>query len=302
MRRLVTLAALAVLGAAFIVCSAFAADQSLAKSGNTDNTYFSKIGGVDANGKNREAQVAPGGQLSVLESAPAQNMVLIAPSFYTGMFVYGADGVSTGWVSPKYVTCDSTVLLAQTLGYNRLALALTVSMEDSVGAAMFAVQWRGAGNSGSSDTTNTYVLLQAKTDTIGTFIGAHYRSGAVATSAWGSALSDTSTLYPGEQRIVFTQQEYGANVWLPVKNTDGTWFTPPYFGARFRLQGTFYSLDLSPIGSSLNSAVNTRRTYGQAPQVGGVALCETCGGSPTASPSRIGRWVIIRADLYGWRE
>lgn len=307
MRRLVTLAALAVLGAAFIVSTAFSADQSLTKAGTTDNGFFLKVGGVDANGKNREAQVAPGGQISVLEAAPAQNMALLAPSFMTTRFVYGADGVTGKWASPKAVTCDSTVLLAQTLGYNRLALLATVSFEDSVGAAMFAVQWRGAGNSGSSDSSNTFVLLPrtpvsaGTQDTLGGFKGA-FPSVVTAgqNSQWGGSFADTSTLYQGEFPMVLTRNYNGNGVFILVKNQDGTYFAPPYFGLRIRLMNTYFHGNgagaLQPIG-------NNGKAYGADATVTFVAegICETCGGV-TTSPVQYGKWVTIRFDLYGWRE
>jgi len=307
MRRLAHIAALVLLGTALLVSGLHAATPSTdTKEGYTDNNNFTKIGGEDGSGLNREVRVFSNGSLSITDAQAPANMQLIAPSFMTTRFVYGADGVTGKWASPRAVTCDSTVLLAYTQGYNRLALFATVSFEDSVGAAMFAVQWRGAGTSGSSDSTNTFVLLPKRSvaaatqDTIGGFAGAFPSviPGGTSASQWGSSGPDTSMLYQGEVPMVLTRTYNGSGVIIQVKNQDGSFFAPPYFGMRVRLMNTYFHADgsgtLQPIG-------NAGKAYGADVTVTGAGVCETCGGNSSA-PIQYGKWVTIRFDLYGWRE
>lgn len=370
MRRLV-LAAIAIIGAAIIVLQAAAAPVNI-----TD-------------------PLDPQGRLKTAEQLPASNMKLLAPSFFSARFIYGADGnlaadASTiGWNSPKCVTADSTVLLQPTLGYNRLALFFTVTFEDSVGAALFAIQWRGTGNSSASDSTNTFVMLgesrniirpqvllattatasatmhapaiipgyfagvplgaqvmcaglaqpmyvaakpagdstltlsanatvgvnsalvqfssssspYAVSDTIGSFVGgAMARLGTSALAPWGGSGPDTSTLYQGERALVLMNTINGNNVIVPVKTGDGQWFTPPNFGMRMRIMNTYFYGGVAA-DRQLIAIGNAGKSYGARLTVGaGSGMCETCGGKGSAATSEVGKFVIVRGDLYGWRE
>jgi len=271
MRRLV-MAAVATLGAAFLFSQALAAPVNI----------------TDPLGPTRKG-------VATEALYPEAGMVLIQPSFITSRFVYGADGVSAGWTTPKCVTADSTYTLAWTQGFTRLALLLSVAFEDSVGGAAFAIQFRIGGWSASSDTPSTYVVLNRtlSRDTLGSFLGSHYRGSTGANAAWGGSGADTTAQYQGEQPFVLTQQEHGGNAMLPVKTPDGEWLTGPYFGFRWRITNTYFHTTMAAIG-------NAGKTYGSPPQAGGV--CEACGGIPTANPVAWGRWVLVRADLVGWRD
>lgn len=185
------------------------------------------------------------GNLRMIEASKDRDMQLIQPSFFTTRFVYGADGISSGWTSPRAVTADSTALLAATQGYNRLGMFVTVSFEDSVGAALFALQYRGAGANGATDSTNTFIdvaqqhnsyFSASNKDTIGTMVNAN-PSGI---GLWGGALGDTSALYEGEIPWVVSRTLNGSGRFIRVVGSDGRPFCPPYFGFRLRLMNTYY--------------------------------------------------------------
>ena len=370
MRRLV-LAALAIIGAAFVCSQSLAAPVQIS------------------------SPLTPGGSVKVENATTEAGMVVIKPNWFTWRFIYGADGIAAGYAGSNFLakTCDSTYILENTLGYNRLALALTVAFEDSVGAGLFAVQWRGAATSSSSDSANTFTLLSdntyvqrpqtvdgvlamntntnlhsassaaslgkyavpavgwlvtgagipagtvvtakvagdsavtisqacstpingsvqfwnpaspfAPSDTIGTLRGAMPAAlFSPGVPAWGASQSDTSTLYPGERAMVLSRTGNGSGVLVPIKMSDGSWFSPPYIGLRIRIMNTYWQGDGRGVGGSGPTMIaigNANKTYGQAMTFTGAGVCETCQGAGVNSPN-VGKYIQIRADLVGWRE
>jgi len=129
MRRLV-LAAIAIIGAAFAV-PAFAAPVNIT------------------------APLSTAGALSTEERLPDRDYVLIQPRVFQTRFVYGADGATGLWATTyRAVTVDSSTAIP-TKGYKQLALMFQFVVDDSVAAALFALQTRGHMTAGV-DTLSTY--------------------------------------------------------------------------------------------------------------------------------------------------
>lgn len=230
------------------------------------------------------------------EVSPASAMVLIQPSWITTRFVYGADGVSTGWTSPKCLTVDSTSVPAQTLGYNRLALLIYPQFEDSVGAALFAIQVRGHQNS-ATDSLSTFAFglthsalaaAQSAPDTINSFLDMQ-----VPKIQFGSSGLDTARTTPGERLLLMSPNiNTQSGILVMLKDRDGTFLNAPYVSIRWRIMNTY--------GANLTSWTHTDGTatgvaaFGQAIKRTNLTAAGQTGGDT--------RFVILRADLVGWRE
>lgn len=278
MRRLV-LAAIAILGAAFIVSQAVAAPVNI-------------VAPLDIRGP-----------IATAEQYPDRDWVVLAPKVFQSRFVYGADGVSNGWGGAnRAVTIDSTIAVP-TKGFSRVALLFQFTIDDSAMVALFAFQVRGHSNPGV-DTLSTYALANfskasAGPDTIGSLTD--YATPANI-STYGAATSqDTSRLGPGERIMVVTWNTglVGKNFIVPINTTDGVPFVAPYMSFRLRIMntGVIASGNISWIGSSDGTAAG-KMAYGAANRAVNT-LCEMCGGTP--GETRYGRSVSVTADLVGLR-
>jgi hypothetical protein len=279
MRRLVSIAALALLGAAFIVSTAFAAPVNI----------------VDP--------LSAKGNLKTEEQYPDRDWVLLAPKVFQTRFVYGADGSSNGWgTTNRAVTIDST-LAVQTRGFRQVALLFQFTIDDTAQVALFAFQVRGH-STPSMDTLSTYALANfsratAGPDTIGSL--ADFATPANI-SNYGTATSqDTSRLGPGERPMIVTWNMglVGRNFVVPINTTDGVPFVAPYMSFRLRIMNTgiIQSGNISWIGSSDGTA-SGKMAYGAANRAVNT-LCEMCGGNP--GETMYGRNIAVTADLVGLR-
>ena len=237
------------------------------------------------------------GNALIRDGAPDRNFVLLQPTFLSTRFVYGADGVSTGWTSPKCLTVDSASVAASTAGYGQLALLVYPSFEDSVAAALFAVDVR-VGENTSTDTLSVYHALRWKRfvsgkgtagsapDTLGSFTEI-----PVNQVQFGSNGLDTLQLCPGEFPMVLgPNKNTTAGIVIPLNNTDGTPITGPNISVRWRIMNTY--------GANFTSWTHSDGTlsgllaFGAKGARTNVIACQSCGDT---------RFVILRADLIGWR-
>lgn len=293
MRRLIGIAALALLGTALLVSTALAVVETGGTVNRKDNNrQVTKIGGSSPTDSIvYGAKVTPTGSLQVSVESPASSMVLIQPSWITTRFVYGADGVSTGWTSPKCLTVDSTSVPTQTLGYTRLALLVYPQFDNLIAAAQFAIQVNGHQYS-STDTLSSFAWSMTHPSRSGGPDSLNSLLDFKATRIqFGSGGDDTLLTTPGE-RIFFIGPNLNTHsgILIPLKDTDGTWISAPYISIRWRIMNTF--------GSAFTA-------YGQgaafafgSPAVTQAGVATEKGTSGASTP----RTVILRADLVGWRE
>jgi hypothetical protein len=229
-----------------------------------------------------EERIQPRAPSLVAQSATG-SATLHAPAIIPGYFAsiaVGAQVLGSGLAQPMYVAAKPAGDTTLTLSANATVGANTVFQFASP-SMMFALS-----------------------DTIGSFSGgALSRLGTGPAAPWGSSGPDTSTLYQGEIPMVLLNTLNGSGIIVPVKSGDGMWFCPPYFGLRIRLMNTYFyggvaaDRQLIPIG-------NAGKSYGAQLTVGaGGGMCETCGGATGGiSNTAVGKFVILRGDLYGWRE
>lgn len=268
----------------------------------------SQTGGIQADSTTEvNTYDSDGNLLTATGSAPWKQ---IRTSALSNRFVYGADGLSTGWVStgnqPKVVTVDS-VGVFDVRGYKNVAALFTVVAEDSVYASLWALQVR-LHQSAGMDSSSQYPVLgryglssDAITDTLGSFkaYGAYEMGGPTGSLiAFGNAGLDTSMFTAGEQPLVVkmtrgTTQNFA--VMLSNDRTEG--LGGGFISLRLRLMGTFDST-MAPFSSSDGTATGTS-IYGSLPRAANTN-CEKCGGTPTTNPIAWGRWVTVRIDLVGW--
>lgn len=267
MRRLV-LAAIAIIGAAFAV-PAFAAPVNVT------------------------APLSNAGAISTEERLPDRDYVLIQPRVFQTRFVYGADGASNGWGgSGRAVTIDSSTAIP-TKGYKQLALMFQFVVDDSVQAALFALQTRGHMTAGI-DTLSTYAWANITPGTRVDTIGSIYERDAARLTQWGAGGADTALTVSGERPmyVVWSQGMVGQNIVVLINGKDGTPFTAPYTSWRLRIMNTF-DANGAAYGQGTASA------YGAANLSVFSGICEKCGGHPARNA--YGRSVTVTADLVGWR-
>lgn len=237
----------------------------------------------------------------------------------TTRFLYGADGVTTGWKDSlttnrvTVVTFDSTQVI-DTQGFKNLGLLFEVQFEDSVYAAQFALQQIPANGTGT-DSSSSYDYLGEINDnvvnvgtlaqgndslgTLGGWSAARLTPSVItnATQLFGSSLGDTAQYLPGERPLILKpQRNHHSNAFVVVRNP------PPYVRYQLRIQNT-YNASLQAYSDAVSSATTpTVSTYGSQPVAGGVVIgsCEKCGGDPTANPIAWGRWVIVHLSVVGW--
>lgn len=247
------------------------------------------------------------GNALVLDATPA--WTVLRASAISQRFVYGADGLSTGWVAsgnqPKVVTVDSTTVI-DTRGYKNVALLFNFQFEDSVYASLWALQVNVHQNVGI-DSTSKYPILghfdassAAVDDTLGRALeyGAYEMPAPGSTGSlipFGNGGKDTSMYARGEHPMfikVTRSTSQNASVLLTAEN--GQSMAAGFITVRLRLQGTFNDA-MAAYGSNGTA-------YGSPPVAGAPAtgMCEKCGGQPTANPIAWGRWIIVRMDVVGW--
>lgn len=236
------------------------------------------------------ALVDANGNAIVTEAYPDRDRVLLQPSIISARFCYGADGLSTGWTSPKTVTYDSTSAV-NTQGFTRLALLFYPQFEDSIAAAQFAIQTRLHSNSGV-DSMSVYDVLRVRTsstgiDTAGSFTEAN----AQRLVQFGSSGIDTAQIGPGEIPVLFfpnKNSHSGAALMLDLPR--GTPIAGPYVSFRVRIMNTF--------NANLTSWTHTDGTLTGVAIYGAKQGRSNIAGGQSSGDTR---FVILRADLVGWR-